>query len=99
MTARRASHILKEEFGATRVVAFDSLAHGAWYGSCSDVDLAVEDEYRKFRHRIRNIYTSNLDPERMAPLVLHLSTLWPQIRSELKLFAQFLRGLASADVD
>ena len=24
------------------------------------------DEYRKFRHRIRNIYATNLDPERMA---------------------------------
>ena len=55
------------------------------------------DEYRKFRHRIRNIYTTNLDPERMAHLVLHLPVLWPQIRSELELFAQFLHGLASAD--
>jgi hypothetical protein len=55
------------------------------------------DEYRKFRHRIRNIYTTNLDPERMAHLVLQLPALWPQIRSELELFAQFLHGLASAD--
>src|SRR3990172_1326244 len=30
------------------------------------------DEYRKFRHRIRNIYASSLDPARMQPLVTEL---------------------------
>jgi predicted nucleotidyltransferase len=40
--ARRAARLLKEEFGATRVVAFGSLAHGAWFGPRSDIDLAVE---------------------------------------------------------
>ena len=30
--ARRAAHLLREEFGATRVIAFGSLAHGAWFG-------------------------------------------------------------------
>lgn len=33
------------------------------------------DEYRKFRHRIRNIYATNLDPDRMAPLVIGLPAL------------------------
>ena len=41
-TARRAARLLREEFGATRVVAFGSLAHGAWFGPRSDIDLAVE---------------------------------------------------------
>lgn len=40
--ARRAAQLLKEEFGATRVVAYGSLAHGAWFEPRSDVDLAVE---------------------------------------------------------
>jgi predicted nucleotidyltransferase len=40
--ARRAARLLKEDFGGTRVVAFGSLAHGAWFGPRSDVDLAVE---------------------------------------------------------
>jgi predicted nucleotidyltransferase len=40
--ARRATRLLKEEFEATRVVAFGSLAHGAWFGARSDVDLAAE---------------------------------------------------------
>ena len=40
--ARRAAHLLQEEFGATRVIAFGSLAHGAWFGVRSDIDLAAE---------------------------------------------------------
>jgi len=40
--ARRAARLLCEEFGATRVVAFGSLAHGAWFEPRSDIDLAVE---------------------------------------------------------
>ncbi len=40
--ARRAATFLKQEYGATRVVAFGSLAHGAWFHAHSDIDLAVE---------------------------------------------------------
>jgi predicted nucleotidyltransferase len=40
--ARRAARLLCEEFGATRVVAFGSLAHRAWFEPRSDIDLAVE---------------------------------------------------------
>ena len=40
--ARRAARLLEAEFGATRVVAFGSLVHGAWFGLRSDIDLAVE---------------------------------------------------------
>jgi predicted nucleotidyltransferase len=39
--ARRAARLLKEQFGAVRVVVFGSLAHGAWFHSESDIDLAV----------------------------------------------------------
>jgi uncharacterized protein len=39
---RRAARVLKEEFGARRVVLFGSLAHQAWFAADSDVDLAVE---------------------------------------------------------
>lgn len=55
------------------------------------------DEYRKFRHRIRNIYATNLDPARMAALVIGLPILWPAIRQELAAFAAFLDDLAGAD--
>lgn len=40
--ARRAADLLRAQFGATRVIAFGSLAHGAWFGPHSDVDLAAE---------------------------------------------------------
>ena len=55
------------------------------------------DEYRKFRHRIRNIYATNLDPDRMEHLVTGLATFWPQLRAELAAFARFLAELARSD--
>ena len=39
--ARRAAHLLRERFGATHVVVFGSLAHGAWFSPWSDIDLAA----------------------------------------------------------
>ncbi len=41
--ARQAAQILKDKFGATRVIAFGSLAHGAWFHARSDIDLAAVD--------------------------------------------------------
>ena len=40
--ARQAASLLRESFGASRVIAFGSLVHGAWFGAHSDIDLAVE---------------------------------------------------------
>lgn len=40
--ARQAAQLLKERFGATRVIVFGSLAHSAWFHTRSDIDLAVE---------------------------------------------------------
>ena len=40
--ARRAAMLLKQQYGATRVVACGSLAHGAWFSSRSDIDLMAE---------------------------------------------------------
>jgi tRNA nucleotidyltransferase (CCA-adding enzyme) len=39
--AREAARILKESFGATRVLLFGSLAKESWFHIRSDVDLAV----------------------------------------------------------
>ena len=39
--ARRAAAVLKEEFSATRVVVFGSVAHGEWFTERSDINLAV----------------------------------------------------------
>ena len=57
------------------------------------------DEYRKFRHRIRNIYATNLDPDRMTPLVTGLPALWEAVRGELFVFAAFLTDLAKIDAE
>lgn len=39
--ACRAARLLRERFGATRVVVFGSLAHRAWFRPWSDIDLAA----------------------------------------------------------
>lgn len=39
--ARRAARVLREQFGAQRVVLFGSLAHRGWFAPWSDVDLAA----------------------------------------------------------
>jgi len=41
--ARTAADVLRERFGATRVVAFGSLAHDEWFTRWSDIDLAAWD--------------------------------------------------------
>jgi predicted nucleotidyltransferase len=40
--AREAADLLKQEYGATRVVLFGSLAHRAWFTPRSDIDLYSE---------------------------------------------------------
>jgi len=39
--AQKAAHLLREEYGAKRVVIFGSLAHGQWFTPWSDIDLAA----------------------------------------------------------
>ncbi len=55
------------------------------------------DEFRRFRHLVRNIYTMNLVPDRMAGLMTVLPHLWPALRAELLAFADFLEVLAQAN--
>ncbi len=55
------------------------------------------DEYRKFRHRVRSIYATHLDPVRMEDLVIDLPDVWRQVRQEIEAFAGFLGSLADAD--
>jgi predicted nucleotidyltransferase len=45
--ARRASKLLKESFGATKVVVFGSLAHDYLFTLWSDVDLPLGASSRK----------------------------------------------------
>lgn len=54
------------------------------------------DEFRRFRHLVRNVYTMNLVPERMTRLMTALPDLWSTLRAELLAFADFLAFLAQA---
>ncbi len=54
----------------------------------------VLDEFRRFRHLVRNVYTMNLTPDRIGPLILKLPPIWPGLQSELLAFADFLEALA-----
>lgn len=51
------------------------------------------DEYLRFRHIVRNIYTFEFDPERIEHLVQRLRPVFEQMRSELLAFADFLEQL------
>lgn len=55
------------------------------------------DKFRRFRHLVRNIYTTNLQPGRMAGMLQTLPKLWPRLRAQLLAFAEFLEQLATAD--
>jgi hypothetical protein len=52
------------------------------------------DEYRRFRHLVRNVYTTHLQPDRIAGLVNALPNLWDGLRAELLAFANFLELVA-----
>lgn len=54
------------------------------------------DEFRRFRHLVRNAYSFNLEADKMTGVVDTLSPLWKQIRAELLAFADFLEALSNA---
>ena len=57
------------------------------------------DEFRRFRHLVRNVYTMNLVPEKMSGLLMSLDEEWQLLRAELLAFADFLEGLARVGED
>ncbi len=52
------------------------------------------DEFRRFRHLVRNVYTMNLSPAKVAGLMSALPELWPKLRAELLAFTDFLEQLS-----
>ena len=48
------------------------------------------DEYRGFRHVVRNVYTFNLSRERIKPLVQNLPKLNQKLREDVESFLSFL---------
>lgn len=51
------------------------------------------EEYLRFRHRVRNIYSFNLIPERIKDLVEKLTEIHKQVKLNLEDFAEFLKNL------
>ena len=57
-------------------------------------DLKDELEaYRGFRHIVRNVYAYHLRPEKMAPLVEKLPTVFTSVEREVAAFAGFLQSI------
>lgn len=52
------------------------------------------DEYRGFRHIVRNIYTYKFDPVKVQHLVERIPGVFEHVRSELLSFANFLEQQA-----
>ena len=53
------------------------------------------DEFMRFRHRIRNIYSFNLIPDRVETLVEKLPTVLNKTKEDLTAFIQFLEQISS----
>lgn len=50
------------------------------------------EEYRGFRHVVRNVYTYNLNPEKIEGLVSKLRIVFTKTEAELMSFAKFLQS-------
>ncbi|RME46581.1 MAG: hypothetical protein D6791_07905 [Chloroflexi bacterium] len=57
------------------------------------------DEYRGFRHVVRNVYTFNLRPTRLQELTDELRACYEAVVRDLEAFAEFLERLAQTGED
>jgi hypothetical protein len=57
------------------------------------------DEFRRFRHLVRNVYTMNLSPDKMTGLMSTLPGLWEALHAEMLAFADFVEELDRARED
>ncbi len=55
------------------------------------------EAYRRFRHRVRNVYASMLDPSLMAEVVQPLPATLAALHRDLEAFCLFLEATAYAD--
>lgn len=62
----------------------------------SETTFASLDEYRGFRHVVRNVYTYKFDSSKIQNLVVNVSPSFFQVKSELLAFADFLDQQASS---
>lgn len=50
------------------------------------------EDYRGFRHVVRNVYTHQLNPEKLELLITKIEPVLEKLTAELNLFAKFLQG-------
>ena len=62
----------------------------------SEDSAGVLDEFRRFRHLVRNVYTTSLAPAKLAGLMESLPVLWHELKAEFLAFADFLEEMAKA---
>jgi hypothetical protein len=55
------------------------------------------DEYRRFRHLVRNVYSWSLDPHAVDRLTDGLEQVHEAVRDDLRALATFLREVSAAD--
>lgn len=54
------------------------------------------DEYRGFRHVVRNVYTFNLSEKRIEPLVVNIQKVYERIKEEIYKFITFMEREAES---
>jgi hypothetical protein len=50
-------------------------------------------EFRRFRHLVRNVYATNLVPDKITGLMSTLPVLWSNLKAELMAFCDFMQAL------
>ena len=63
----------------------------------SDQTQNLLQDYRAFRHIVRNVYTLQFDPQKLHRLVEQAPAALSAARAELLAFAQFLQNRAAAE--
>ena len=57
------------------------------------------DEYRRFRHVLRNVYAFNLDVKRLEPLIERSRGIFEEVQRELLIFADLLDKLGQSHIE
>jgi len=57
------------------------------------------DEYRRFRHVVRNVYSFNLDVKRLEPLIERSRGIFAELQKELLGFADLLDQIAQSNIE
>lgn len=62
----------------------------------SETAIGLE-EYLRFRHLVRNLYTWNFEPDKLAALATGLDALLSELSTDLAAFARYLEAASRAD--